>query len=250
MSALGRIPRYDVRNDGAGPYAAFYCDTCSREFRSIPDIPGTIAQDLGKQAMGGLLRKVPLFGGTLADNVTGEDPRYTYKLTAVLLESAWGQVKQHFRECPTCHQLVCLSDFDQLSGYCKECSPRSADIAEAEGQHAGAAIKGFASAFGLGEVFKQASEAAKQAVHSLARCPVDGTTAPAGTKFCPECGSAMTQPESGDTCPNCSSPTKGAKFCPECGTKIAPPKPAGVCLRCGAQNQTAKFCSECGTKLG
>ena len=34
------MPRYDVRNDGIGPYAVFYCDICSREFRSQPDVTG------------------------------------------------------------------------------------------------------------------------------------------------------------------------------------------------------------------
>jgi len=31
MSAPSRMPRYDVRNDGVGPYAVFYCDKCDRE---------------------------------------------------------------------------------------------------------------------------------------------------------------------------------------------------------------------------
>ena len=36
--------------------------------------------DFGKQALGGLLRKVPLVGSTAAENVLGEDPRYSMKL--------------------------------------------------------------------------------------------------------------------------------------------------------------------------
>jgi len=96
-------------------------------------------------------------------------------------------------------------------------------------------LKGFASALGLGQVMKQATEAVSQAGKNVARCPKDGTMAPAGTKFCPECGSPMTQPAV-DRCPNCGKETGGAKFCPECGTKIER-APAGVCPSCGAQTK-------------
>jgi ribosomal protein L32 len=248
MSTPSRIPRYDVRNDGTGPYAVFYCDQCGREFRSVPDVGNAAIQDIGKQAVGGLLRKVPLFGNTLATNVTGDDPRYSYTLSNAQLQVAWEQVKHHFRECPNCSQIVCLSDFDERSGFCNNDSPRSDEISEAEGRQAGATIKGFADAFGLGGVLKQVSDAVQQAAE-LATCPIDGTKAPAGTKFCPECGSIMTQPIM-DKCPQCGAATQGAKFCPECGTKIERPvTPAEICPSCGTKNQGAKFCANCGTKL-
>ena len=48
MPTFSRMPRYDIRNDGAGPYAIFYCDMCGREFRSQPDFVNTVKQDLGK----------------------------------------------------------------------------------------------------------------------------------------------------------------------------------------------------------
>jgi hypothetical protein len=241
------MPRYDIRNDGIGPYAVFYCETCDREYRSQPEVVNTIAKDIGKQAMGGFLRKIPLFGEAVADNVTGEDPRYTINLTSQQLEKAWNQVKVNFRECPTCLRVMCLSDFDEKSGYCNEDSPRSNEIAQSQGEQAGAVIKGFANVFGLGETFKKVGEAASQAAAASARCPLDGTLAPKGTKFCPECGSPMVQPVS-DNCPNCGSATNGAKFCPECGTKVER-APAGVCPSCGAEVKGAKFCPECGTKI-
>ncbi len=142
---------------------------------------------------------------------------------------------------------MCLSDFDEQSGYCNEDSPRRAEIAEAEAEQAGAVLKGFAGALGLGDAFKRVSEAAKQATTNVARCPKDGMVAPVGTKFCPECGSPMVQPPV-DACPNCGKETHGAKFCPECGTKIERAD-AGVCPACGAETKGAKFCPECGTKL-
>lgn len=246
MSEPSRMPRYDIHNDGIGPYAVFYCETCDREYRSQPEVVNTIAKDVGKQALGGLLRNIPLVGNAVANNVTGEDPRYSRNLTSQQLEKAWGQVKVNFRECPTCLRIMCLSDFDEKSGYCNEDSPRRNEVAQAQAEQAGAVIKGFANVFGLGDAIKQAGDAAKRATSSAARCPKDGTLAPVGTKFCPECGTPMVQPAS-DACPKCGAVTHGAKFCPECGTKIEIVQ-AGVCPNCGTETKGAKFCPECGTK--
>jgi len=245
-----RMPRYDVRNDGMGPYAVFYCDRCDREYRSQPDVGGAIAQDVGKQAAGGFLRGIPIFGRAVADSVTGQDMRYSTSMTPAQLEKAWAQVQERFRECPTCGEIVCLSDFDVQSGYCKDDSPRRTEIARAEGQQVAGTIKGIADVFGITGLVRNAAEAAKQAAANAARCPNDGTTAPAGTKFCPNCGNPMTQPAppAAQTCPQCGAETKGSKFCPECGAKLeaAPAK----CPNCGVETKGAKFCPECGTKVG
>jgi hypothetical protein len=253
MANFSRMPRYDVRNDGIGPYAVFYCETCQREFRSQPDVAGNIAQDLGKEVAGGLLRKVPLFGSAVANSVMGEDARYSYKMTPQQVEKAWSQVQVNFRECPTCQRIVCVSDFDTRSGFCNEDSPRSNEINEAQGEQAGAAIKGFAAAFGLGDVMKnmeQAAKTAQNAAAQTARCPKDGTMAAPGTKFCPECGTPMVQPKV-DACSKCGQPTYGAKFCPACGTKQEPAAGPGVCPNCGTPAAPgAKFCAGCGTKIG
>lgn len=248
MGTFSHMPRYDIRNDGAGPYAIFYCDICNREFRSQPDVGGAVVQDLGRQALGGLLRKVPLVGSSVATSVVGEDPRYSYKMTPQQLESAWQQVQEHFRECPTCQRIVCLSDFDTQSGYCQEDSPRQEEIAEARGAQAGAALKGLANAFGLGAAVQQASQAVQRAQEQLARCPQCGTVAAAGTKFCPECGTPMAQPAS-DRCPKCGAETRGAKFCPECGTRIERAPASTVCPECDTETKGAKFCPECGHKM-
>jgi ribosomal protein L32 len=252
MTEFSRMPRYDIRNDGIGPYAVFYCETCEREYRSQPDVAATLKQDISKDVAGGLLRKVPLFGGAIANNVVGEDPRYSYKMTPEQLNKAWQQVQVQFRECPTCLRIVCLSDFDTQTGFCNSDSPRQSQIAESQGEQAGAAIKGLASAFGLGDVMKNVQQAAKTAQNAAAqaaRCPNDGTLAAPGTRFCPECGTAMIQPAA-DKCPNCGQETHGAKFCPNCGTKIEPAVKAGFCPNCGAETKDAKFCPECGTKIG
>jgi ribosomal protein L32 len=252
MADFSRMPRYDIRNDGAGPYAIFYCDTCGREFRSQPDIASAVTKDIGRSAVSGFLRKVPLVGSSVADSVVGEDPRYSYKMTPAQVEAAWKQTQVHFRECPTCNRIVCLSDFDTQSGFCQEDSPRSDEIAESRGAQTGAALKGFASALGLGGVVNEmgkAAEAAGRASAQLAVCPKDGTLAAPGTKFCPECGSPMTQPVA-VLCPKCGTDAHGAKFCPNCGTKIEQAPAVTHCPSCGAETKGAKFCPECGTKLG
>ncbi len=241
-----RMPRYEVRNDGAGPYAVFYCDKCEREFRSTPDIGATVAKDIGRNALGGLLRNVPLVG-SVADRAM-EDQRYVYTLTPQQLEAAWRQVEPNFHECPTCKMIVCPSDWDAQSGYCTEDSPRREQIAQAQAEQAAGVLKGFASAFGLGEVVRSAAQAAQAASSNVARCPKDGTVAPAGTKFCPNCGSAMTQPQA-QACPKCGTNVADAKFCPNCGAKIEQAAPS-VCPNCGKETKGAKFCPECGTKVG
>ncbi len=252
MPPFSRMPRYDIRNDGAGPYALFYCENCNREFRSQPDLANTLTKDIGRSAVSGFLRRVPLVGNTVADNVVGEDPRYSMKMTPQQLDSAWKQVQPQFRECPKCSRIVCLSDFDTQSGFCQTDSPRSQEITESRGVQAGAALKGFASAFGLGDVAKkveQAADAAQRASTTMARCPQDGTLAAPGTKFCPNCGSTLIQPAA-TICPKCGADTHGAKFCPNCGNKMEQPAAVATkCPNCGAETKGAKFCPECGTKL-
>lgn len=211
----GRMARYDVRNDGAGPYAVFYCDRCGREFRSQPNVKATIAKEVTKSALGGLFGSIPVLGDAV-DTVSGY-PRYDTTLTSQQLDAAWAQMKSVFHECPTCLQIVCPSDWDPQSSFCTEDTPRRQEIAQAEAQQAAATMKGFADALGLGSAITQA-QAAQAA-----------------------------QPQTAAPCANCGSETRGAKFCPECGTPVAA---AAKCRNCGADTHGAKFCPECGTKQG
>ncbi len=244
-----RMARYDVRNDGVGPYAIFYCDRCSREYRTQTDIKANIQQDVGRNVLGGFLRNVPLVGGAVASSVENQNPRYQYSLNQQQLEAAWKQVADIFHECPTCHQLVCNSDWDSQSGFCADDSPRKGEIAQAQAEQAAGVVKGLASAFGFGAAIQNAAEQAKKATELAARCPKDGTLAKPGTKFCPNCGAQMIQPAL-DNCPKCGTPTAGAKFCPNCGTKIERATASTNCPNCGADTKGAKFCPECGTKMG
>ena len=229
----------------------FYCDKCDREYRSKPDIAGTVVEGYRQAGRERFPAASALFGNAAADNLIGEDPRYSMALTPAQLDKAWSEVTAYFRECDTCHQIVCLSDFDEQTGYCREDSPRANEMAQAEAEQAASVVKGIANVFGLGDAIAKANEAAQQAAKGAARCPKDGTLAAAGTRFCPNCSAAMIQPAAqANLCPSCGAETGGAKFCPECGTKIERPASARTtCPSCGAEAAGAKFCPECGTKM-
>lgn len=70
-------------------------------------------------------------------------------------------------------------------------------------------------------------------------------------------GSALAAPPPVITaqCSNCGQPVAaGTKFCPNCGTASSPARPIvaarGVCPSCGAENPgSAKFCKECGRSV-
>jgi len=57
---------------------------------------------------------------------------------------------------------------------------------------------------------------------ALVICPKCGNHVPATSKFCPECGTTITQSSNQTmTCPKCGkSIPANSKFCPECGAKI------------------------------
>jgi RNA polymerase subunit RPABC4/transcription elongation factor Spt4 len=225
MTAPTRMPRYNFSNDGMGPYAIFYCDRDSREYRSNPAITTTIKENVTRGALGGFLRNVPIIGDSAANQI--ENDRYRSDMTTEELNSAWGQVIQYFRECPTCHQIVCIPDFDEVTGFCDEDSPRAAEVEAAKAQQAAAALKGVADVFGIGGAIQrsmanaQAAQAggAPGAAGFTTACVKCGTPLAPGTKFCANCGTPVAQPSA---CANCGTQmAAGAKFCPNCGTPAA-----------------------------
>lgn len=238
--AMERMPRYDITNDGMGPYAIFYCDRCGREYRSTPSISTTVKESVTRGALGGLLRNVPVLGDSAANQV--ENDRYRTNMTGEELASAWAATRQYFRGCPTCHQLVCIPDFDEPTGFCKEDSPRRAEVEAAQAQQAAVAMKGLADVFGISGAIQTGVAAAQAQAATLATCPKDGTTAPAGTGFCPNCGTQMIQPA-----PPAAASASAPVPCASCGTAIAPG--TRFCANCGAPAPQAKACSNCGTEL-
>jgi membrane protease subunit (stomatin/prohibitin family) len=86
---------------------------------------------------------------------------------------------------------------------------------------------------GGGPGFTQPQQQAPPPAQVPAQAPAPAPTAPAGTA-----PAGMTE------CGNCHSPVQvGSKFCPECGTAMQK-----HCTNCNASlAPTAKFCAECGT---
>src|SRR5579859_4468515 len=119
-----RLPRYEVQNDGVGPFAVFYCDKCGREFRTDLAAATNEVQNLGRNALEGLLRNIPLVGYSVANTL--EDPRQTRTLSEAQLHKAWEQVKDLLHDCPTCRMFVCPTDWNAATGYCKDDQPQPA----------------------------------------------------------------------------------------------------------------------------
>ena len=214
-----RMTRYTISNEGTGPYAAFTCDRCNREYRSTPSITAAVKQNVTRSAFGGFLRNIPVVGDAVAQQVEGDPYRST--MSAQELATAWGQVVQYFRECPTCHEIVCVPDFDEVTGFCDDDSPRKAEIEAAQAQQAAAAFKGVADVFGLGGAIQRSmANAAAQAYPAQASV---------GAVACANCGTAL---------------APGARFCASCGTPVAQ---KSACAGCGAELAAgARFCASCG----
>jgi len=214
-----RMTRYSISNEGTGPYAAFTCDRCNREYRSTPSITAAVKQNVTRSAFGGFLRNIPVVGDAVAQQVEGDPYRST--MSAQELTAAWGQVVQYFRECPTCHEIVCVPDFDEVTGFCDDDSPRKAEIEAAQAQQAAAAFKGVADVFGLGGAIQRSmANAAAQAYPAQASV---------GAVACANCGTAL---------------APGARFCASCGTPVAQ---KSACAGCGAELAAgARFCASCG----
>ncbi len=222
-----RMPRYYVTNDGMGPYALFYCDRCEREYRSQPNLKTTVTENVKRSALGGFLRNVPVVGDQMANDT--ENDRYRTTMTQEELNGAWEEVQQYFRECPTCHEIVCIPDFDDATGFCDQDSPRRAEVEQAQAEQAVGMMKGVADAFGITGALKQGMEQAQQ---EQAQQPVAVQSPPA--------------PTTGVTCSNCGTAVpEDQKFCGSCGT----PVPQEVaCPSCGTMTSQA-FCGSCGTKV-
>jgi hypothetical protein len=193
-----RLPRYDVQNDGAGPYAVFYCDKCGRDFRTEPAVDAGSVQVIGRSAIEGLLREIPVVGDAIAGNL--EDPRYQRTLSLDQVRGAWDQVREFLHECPTCHMFVCPAEYDARSGYCKDDRPKQRPPATApRGEDRGA-------------------RPAAATAEDRTTCPHCHATVPAKFAFCTNCGQRLAPPEP-ITCPHSGTPVEG-RFCGNCGTKV------------------------------
>jgi len=180
-----RMARYDVHNDGSGPYAIFYCDKCGRQFRSQPNVTATVAKEITRSAFTGLFRNVPILGDAVDSIASSTDPKSSTTLSAQQLNTAWSEMQSVFHQCPVCLQLVCPTDWDAQASLCMEDASKKRTEAQAS---------------------------ATDVVHEV-KCVSCGADV-RGAKFCRECGTAVAT-----KCRSCGAETGGAKFCPECGAK-------------------------------
>src|SRR5579859_2001213 len=182
-----RLPRYEVQNDGVGPFAVFYCDKCGREFRTDLAAATNEVQNLGRNALEGLLRNIPLVGYSVANTL--EDPRQTRTLSEAQLHKAWEQVKDLLHDCPTCRMFVCPTDWNAATGYCKDDQPQPAPAG-----------------------------AGPQTAPGARPCPQCQAMVAAGNAFCPNCGTHLS-PAAPPGCPRCGAEVVG-HFCGTCGTQV------------------------------
>lgn len=119
---MTKMARSVVGNDGAGPFASFYCERCAREYRSQVLVKATLAKEVGRGLFGSLLRNIPVVGSTLAGEVQTNDPRYSRTLTPEQMAQAWEEVSTNFHECSHCGLMVCNSDWNTEKGTCTLCS--------------------------------------------------------------------------------------------------------------------------------
>ncbi len=77
--------------------------------------------------------------------------------------------------------------------------------------------------------------------------PFGGQVPAAAAVAAPQPAAATAAPQPGDSCPKCGNTVPaGTKFCPECGSKLG----QSFCSECGAKVMPGmKFCAECGNKL-
>ena len=114
-----------------------------------------------------------------------------------------------------------LGNLDNYAKYQAAEAMREAANNPAGGGMAGMGV-GMGAGAAMGQMFAQsigqpAAPAAAPAPAAGAVCSACGAQIPAGSKFCPECGSKQA---AGGFCTSCGAAiTPGAKFCPECGAK-------------------------------
>ena len=116
------MPNYEVRDDGRGPYAVFYCDACEKPYPSTP-VASEIASPPPPEARGLLNRIRHVRDVLTAPRAEPPDARPEPQMTPEQVQDAWEEVAKHFRECPTCRQVMCLADFDESTGFCRNDSP-------------------------------------------------------------------------------------------------------------------------------
>lgn len=224
MALIAFVQNYEDLSTDRGFQFKFHCDKCGNGHMSRFDasVVGTA---------GSLLRAAgDIFGGFLssAGNSAYEVQQAVGgKAHDDALEKAVKEAKVLFHQCSRCGRWVCPDVcWNGAAGQCEECAPNFQE----EMAHAHAQAK---------------AAAAREQLHEKARATDYVGNVDMGANAVHRAPGAATA--AGDACTGCGSSVPAAsKFCPNCGV---PKRPAG-CPSCGAAIVAAtKFCGGCGNKL-
>ena len=126
----------------------------------------------------------------------------------------------------------------------------AASGADGGGSSAAAGGMGIGVGAGLGMMipqmlYKSSENQSKTAVEETITCPKCHNPAPAGSRFCPNCGAQLIAI---NRCPYCQTELPPeAKFCSNCGRKLDEQL---ICPHCGTKLAPgSKFCTNCGENI-
>jgi DNA-directed RNA polymerase subunit RPC12/RpoP len=173
-----KMARNEIRNDGSGPYAIFYCALCSKEFRSNPNVASEVTKGVGQGLFKGLLRAIPVVGYDVSNAVGSASGKTA--MNQKQLEKAWAEVSANFHQCGTCGKFVCDSDWNAESDSCSEHAGAQAGVTCTQ---CGAQVKGAKFCPNCGAKIEEPKPIST-------KCSACGTEAK-GAKFCPNCGAKM-----------------------------------------------------------
>jgi membrane protease subunit (stomatin/prohibitin family) len=191
----------------------FICNRCGTGYRTrfIPFVAGTVSSALNTASniFGGFLNSVANVG----ENVKSAAWQ---KAKDDAFVKATEELRPDFIQCPRCSTWVCKkSCWNTQRGLCKNCAPdMGVEMAAAQANRT------------VEEIWAHSKVAEDD------RAMLKDENWRAGVRA---------------TCPKCNAPLeKNVKFCPECGSSISQDK---FCTNCGAKiNAGVKFCPDCGTK--
>jgi hypothetical protein len=204
----------------AGFNFTFFCDICrdgyktkfveskthkkGKMFRGIGRAASLGASLMGKHSVGWNLERG---SSMITERVTGMPPEW-HKEREKAFELAQNEAKGYFHRCPKCRRWVCADCWNEQEGLCVEDAPRAAvEVASARAQKMTADIQSKAAET---QVFTGDIES-KQTL-----CPECGKAAGEG-KFCGNCGANLSLV----ACDSCGTKSPaGTRFCPECGTRL------------------------------
>lgn len=204
----------------AGFQFTFFCDICRDGYKtkfveSKTHKKGSLLRGLGRAAsIGASLAgkhgvgwQIERGSNVIRDRFRGMSPEW-HKEREKAFELAQNEGKGHFHRCPKCSKWVCANCWNEAEGLCVQDAPRAnVEVASARAQKMAADIRAKASET---EVFTGEIESKQTmcpqcqkpagegkfcsncgANLSLLACDKCGTTSPAGTRFCSECGNRL-----------------------------------------------------------